>query len=76
MRKSTVIATCLVNSQMIKDIEDAETVIRKVFQDEFPKHIFQEWNSNIPDKTANNIINAVGKASHINVKEFIKDLWE
>jgi hypothetical protein len=61
---------------MVKDIEDAENVIRSVFKDEFPNHNFQEWNSNIPDKTANNIINAVDKASRINVKTFIEDLWE
>jgi len=76
MRKSTVIATCLVNSRMVEDIEGAENAVKSVFQDEFPKHKFQEWNSNIPDKTANNIINAVGKASRINVKKFIEDLWE
>jgi len=76
VKKSTVIATCLVNSGMVKDIDGAEKVIRSVFQDEFPKHKFQEWNSNIPKKTANNIIKAVGKASRINVKKFIEDLWE
>ena len=76
MKKSTVIATCLVNSDMIRDVATAESVVLNVFQDEFPKHNFQKWNSNIPDKTAENIINSVGRASRINVKKFIEDLWE
>jgi hypothetical protein len=76
MRKSTVIANCLVNSNMFRDIEEAESAVRKIFYTEFPDHNFSAWNENIPDKTAQNIISKVGKASRINVEQFIKDLWE
>lgn len=76
MRKSEIIATCLVNSGMIKRLEDAQFVVRRIFDDEFPGKIFTQWDTHINDDVANNIISNVGKASHINVKLFIEDLWQ
>jgi hypothetical protein len=75
MRRSTVIAQCLVNSEMIKSLDDAERRVRLVFEDEFPNQDFDEWNRNMDDCAAADIIKAVGKASRINVKKFIEDLW-
>ena len=60
---------------MIKSIEDAETAVRNIFIDEFPGKIFNEWNTDIFDKIAQDIIKNVGRASRINVKKFIEDLW-
>ncbi len=75
MRKSTVIAKCLVNSNMIGRLEDAENSVKQIFLDEFPKSSFAEWNHDITNKTAENIIRSVGRASRINVRKFIEDLW-
>ena len=75
MRKSTAIAQCLVNSEFVLPLERAEHAVRVIFDDEFPDKDFNEWNQNIDETTAANIIRAVGKASRINVKKFIKDLW-
>ncbi len=76
MKKSTVIATCLVNSNMIQRVEDAEGAVRQVFLDEFPKATYSHWDREIDDSVAEHIIKTVGRASHINVKLFIEDLWE
>lgn len=75
MLKSTVIAQCLVNSRMITRMEDAEARVRGVFEDEFPEADYADWNRDINDKTAQHIIQSVGRASMINVKKFIEDLW-
>ncbi len=75
MRKSTLIATCLVNSNIITRLEDAERSVAQVFADEFPKAKYLEWNTNINDKTAKDMIEAIGRASRINVEKFIEDLW-
>ena len=37
MRKSTVMAKCLVNSNMIPRLEDAGHSVHQVFLDEFPR---------------------------------------
>lgn len=74
MRKSTLIATCLVNSRLIPNIEDAESSVKADFTDNFPHLNFNLWNEEVSDDFAQNIIKIVGKASKINVKKFIEDL--
>lgn len=61
---------------MIKTIEDAEQAVKTIFDQEFPNKKYNEWNLNMNDATARHIINSVGKASRINVKNFIEDLWK
>ncbi|MGB6872730.1 MAG: hypothetical protein WBE46_01070 [Dehalococcoidia bacterium] len=60
---------------MIASLEEAEHAVREIFHQEFPTQDFDNWNQNIDDATAENIISTVGKASRINVKRFIEDLW-
>jgi hypothetical protein len=74
MRKSTIIAKCLVNSGMFREIEDAEARVLQVFQDEFPNASFLDWNGEIDDSVARRIVTNVGRASRINVAKFIEDL--
>jgi hypothetical protein len=74
MNKSTIIATCLVNSSMVRTLEDGESSIRRIFQDEFPSRDFAEWDANVDDTFAQNTIKTVGRASRINVRSFIEDL--
>ena len=75
MRKSTVIAKCLVDAKFIERLEDAEHSVYRIFLKEFPKSNFSDWNQHIEDKTAEYIIQNGGRADCINVKKFIKDLW-
>jgi len=76
MRKSNVISICLVNSNFFNKTEEAEVAVQNIFKTEFPNQSFHTWNSNIPDATAKIIIKKCGRASRINVKKFIEDLWE
>ena len=75
MQKSTVIAQCLVNSNFMKSLDEAEHAVRVMFAQEFPDRNFNDWNHNINQAAATHIINTVGRASRINVKKFIEDLW-
>ena len=60
---------------MVNAVEEAKLRIYNIFQDEFPEHDFNQWNRDINDKVAKNIINSVGKATTINVRLFIERLW-
>jgi hypothetical protein len=60
---------------MIGRLEDAEHSVQQIFLNEFPNSNFSEWNQDINDKAAENIIRNVGRPSRINVKKFIEDLW-
>ena len=74
MNKSTVIATCLVNSSMIRTLEEAEATVRSIFIEERPMADFSKWNCDVNDKTAENIISSIGRAGRINVAKFISDI--
>jgi len=74
MRKSTLIAHCLVNSRMYTKLEDAEARVRNVFESEFPNQNFVKWNSDIDDKFAAQRIKDCGVASQIRVNLFIEEL--
>lgn len=78
MRNSAVIAQCLFNSGMVLSLEDGERTVRSVFEREFPEKDFREWNATLDDSSAANIINTVGRASRIQVRDFIGRLgrWE
>ncbi len=76
MKRSTVIATCLVNSHVLRRLEDAEAQVHGVFLDEFPDADFNRWNRQMDDQAAHSIIRNVGRASQINVRMFIQDLAE
>ena len=75
MKRSTLIATCLVKSNMIARLEYAEQCVQQTFLSEFPNADFSEWNHEINKIMAEDIIRRVGPTSRINVKKFIEDLW-
>ena len=74
MRKSTIIARCLVNSKMITSPEQAELAVQRVFAEEFPGRDFSLWNTSVNEEWGAEMIRNVGVATTINVKNFIKDL--
>jgi len=60
---------------MFNRIEDAEIRVYQVFLDEFLDKNYVMWNQDLYDGIADQIIKNVGRASKINVKRFIEDLW-
>ena len=76
MRRSTIIAKCLVNSNMYTRLEDAESHVNQVFEKCFPGEDFVAWNLNVDDPAAENVIQTVGKAVSISVDLLILDLWD
>ena len=75
MEKSRVIATCLVNRGMA-DQANAENKVRMVFSTKFASHDFSNWNTEISDATAEDIIRYVGHASRFGIEKLIRVLWE
>jgi hypothetical protein len=75
MRKARIIATCLVNSNMMRSLEEAERAVVGIFSTEFRSSGYWDWNSEVNDDIASNIVTSVGQASSINVVRFIEQLW-
>ena len=76
MQRSTIIAKCLLNSNMYTRLEDAESRVNEVFKKSFPGQDFFAWNLNVDDDAAENVIQTVGKAISISVDLLILDLWD
>ena len=74
MKNSTVIAICLFKASIVIRLEEGEHLVREMFAREFPTEDFHHWNREINDSTAQNLIQNVGKAMRIDVKQFIDDL--
>ena len=74
MKKSTIIAMCLVNSRISVRIEDAESLIKHEFDRYFPNDDFNKWNSDVDDDRAKHIIGCCGVAKEIDIELFIQDL--
>jgi hypothetical protein len=74
MKKSTLIATCLINCGSSYGIQDIENSIQQTFNEEFSELNFKEWNTFVPDVEAQEIIRQFGTGYRINVRQFIVDL--
>jgi len=60
---------------MMGSLDEAERAVMVIFAQEFPDREYNDWNHDIDAAFATHIINTVGRASRINVKKFIDDLW-
>lgn len=76
MLKSTLIAKCLYQCNMIADINGGEHAVQSIFVEYFPKHSFDKWNTRLPDNVVNRFLEASKGSTTIHVDSFIKDLWD
>lgn len=76
MKRSQVLAHCLINSGCSLSEKDIHNGIYQTFTDEYPTKSYESWDIEISDSTANHIIKTVGRASVIHVDLFIRDLWD
>jgi hypothetical protein len=74
MRKSTIIATCLVNSRAFSSLPDAEAAVRVDFRHAFPEENCADWNGDVDPDTAASIIRQFDRSPPPNVRQFIDEL--
>ena len=74
MKRSELIATVLVNCGISFSNRDADLLILKTFEEEFPDRDFQKWNTTVDPKVAESLIDTIGIKNNLNVKMFILDL--
>jgi hypothetical protein len=60
MRKSTVIARCMMNSG-VSSLDDGELAVRETFQEEFPSGNFDDWNLDIDDEEGEKMVTILGE---------------
>lgn len=75
MRKSTLIAQCLVKAGVTLSIMSGEREVERVFRSEFGDEDFDWWNSHIGTKLANDFARDIGPATRVHVDKLIESLW-
>lgn len=75
MKKSTLIAHCLVNAGITLSILSGEREVERVFRSAFSDEDFEGWNGHIGESVADKVIRNVGPATRIHVDQLIQDLW-
>jgi hypothetical protein len=75
MRKSTVIATCLINSGVTSHpLASVEQSVEQSFKEDFQDMSYAQWNTDLPDHVAKDIIRQFASNYRIDVRRFIIDL--
>jgi hypothetical protein len=64
----------LVNSTRYSTQDEALRGLKSEFKAHFPMYSYEQWNRDIPEALAKNIITNVGKNSNVSVRFVIKDL--
>ncbi|CDG13198.1 hypothetical protein ACR0WR_005536 [Serratia marcescens] len=75
MLKSTLIAKCLHQCDLISDVPTGEAAVESIFDEYFPGHSYKKWNTELSDETVSYFLRASRNADTIHVDSFIKDLW-
>lgn len=75
MKKCTVIATCLINSGVTRhNLQAVEASVEQSFKEDFQGMDFNQWNTNLSEIQAQDIIKQFGTSYRIDVRRFIQDL--
>ncbi len=75
MKKVAVIAQCLINANNFSEIVEAESSIKKIFNETYTDSSFDEWNTEVSVLSANRVISLVAGASKVRVRGLIQELW-
>jgi len=76
LKKSTLIATLLVNMKTGFELQHAERVVASTFADEHPDANFEDWNTELNDDWCKKFIHSKGKLSSVRVGKAIIDFWD
>jgi hypothetical protein len=74
MRVQDIAVTLLMRNSKFNTAEAALDGLRTEFKIHFPTWNYDQWNSEVPENLAKNIINNVGKNGNVSVRFIIKDL--
>lgn len=74
MRKSTLIANWLVSAGHISQLNDAELITERFFNEEFPQLDFNEWNTNIDIEDSEQFLAKVNFSSPMQLDVLLREL--
>ncbi|AJJ64373.1 hypothetical protein [Yersinia aldovae] len=75
MKKISIIAQCLINAKDFSEMSEAESLIKKTFNDNYAECSFDEWNTEVSILSANRVISQVAGAPKVRIRGLIQELW-
>ena len=63
MRRSIILSTILVNSEIYPNVHDAENAVKVAFAQELPGQAFENWNVDVEVERAKSYIKEKGRCS-------------
>jgi hypothetical protein len=74
MKKSALIARCLVESNAVRTIEEGENIVERLFGTEFSILDYADWNQEISEEQANQFNCRKGEGPTLYIRQMIEDL--
>lgn len=74
MRRSAILATILVKSELYPNTHDAEGAVRLAFAHELPGQPFDDWNVDVEVERAKSFIKEKGSCSGFNERVAILEM--
>lgn len=74
MRKSTLIAKCLVTGGHVSEISDGELITESYINQEFPQLDFNEWNIRLTPIQSERFLEKVNFSSPIQLEKLVQEL--
>jgi len=74
MRRSTILSTILVNSEIYPNVHDAEDAVRVAFAQELPGQPFDSWNVDVEVERAKSFIKEKGRCTKFNGMDEILEM--
>jgi len=74
MKKSIVIAQCLIRNRAVDSLEEGERVVQRLFASEFSVLDYNDWNGEVSEERAHAVSCITADASTLNVRQLIRDL--
>ena len=76
MKKSELIAHCLVEAKIVETVEGGLGIFERVWRDYFSELNLARWDSQVPDYLEAQLLKIARGSARINVKRLIEDLTE
>ena len=74
VKKSTLIANWLVSAGHVSQLNDAELITERFFNEEFPQLDFNEWNTNLNIEESELFLAKVNFSSPVQLEILVKEL--
>ena len=76
MKKSELVARCLLAARIVANVEDGLAIFHRVWQAHFSGRNLAQWDTPVPDWLQERLLQVAAKSHRIKVDKLIEDLTD